>query len=50
MNVYQFFIIYSLNLNQLKSTDYQWDLTNQNSQIEVTDVNQSNFTDYMNEN
>ena len=40
---------YSLNSNQSKSTDYQWNLTNSNSWKEVT-VNQSNFTDYLSEN
>ena len=38
-----------LNLNQSKSTDYQWNLTDSNSWKEVT-VNQSNFTDYFSEN
>ena len=37
--------IYSLNLDQSKSTDYQWNLTDLNSLKEVT-TNQSNFTDY----
>ena len=44
-----FFSVYSLHLNQSKSTDYQWNLTDSNSLKEVT-VNQSNFTDYFNEN
>ena len=38
------FLSASLNLNQSKSTDYQWNLTDSNSWKEVT-VNQSNFTD-----
>ena len=36
-------------MNQSKSTDYQWNLTDSNSWEEVT-VNQSNFTDYFSEN
>ena len=40
---------YSLNLNQSKSTDYQWNLTDLNSWKEVS-VNQSNSTDYFREN
>ena len=39
----------SLNMNQWKSTDYQWNLTDSNSWKEVT-VNQSNSTDYFSEN
>ena len=42
-------LFYSLNLNQSKSTDYQWNLTDSNSLKEVT-VNQSNSTDYFSEN
>ena len=42
-------ISYSLNLNQSKTTDYQWNLTDSNSWKEVT-VNQSNFTDYFSKN
>ena len=37
--------VFSLNLNQTKSTDYQWNLTDSNSLKEVT-ANQSNFTVY----
>ena len=40
---------YSLNLNQSKSTDYHWDLTDSNSWKEVT-VHQSNFADYFSKN
>ena len=38
------FVSYSLNLNQSKSTDHQWNLTDSNS-WKVVIVNQSNFTD-----
>ena len=43
------FFSYSLNLNESKSTDYQWNLTDSNTLKEVT-VYQSNSTDYFSEN
>ena len=36
-------------MNQWKSTDHQWNLTDSNNLKEVT-VNQSNFTDHFTEN
>ena len=44
-----FFILYSLNLIESRSTDYQCNFTDSNSQKEVT-VNQSNFIDSISEN
>ena len=41
--------LFSLNLKQSKSTDYQWKLTDSNSYKEVK-VNQPNFTDLTAEN
>ena len=41
--------MYSLNMNQSKSTDYQWNLTDSNSLKEVT-VNQSSSTDFFSKN
>ena len=45
MYFYKQQFLYSLNLNQSKYTDYQWNLTDTNHQKKVI-VNQSNLTDY----